>query len=495
MNSTPATASISAGRAALLLVLACTALHLLVAGRVELSGDEAHYALYGYFLDWSYFDHPPLVGWLQALILPFSDSDFALRLWPAILGILSSWALFRLTRTLFPDESPWTAFIAVALLQSTLVFQVFSIAMEPDTVLLPISIAALACLLRAVEQERLRDWLWVGALFGLAGLAKYTAVMLVASALLLVLLGGRSRVLRRPGPWLAVVVALLLIAPVLWWNWQHDWISFRYQIDHGVPSRGWELRRFLLSQAGQLVAYGPGLYLLGFAAAYAGLRGWGEQAVRYSLLLALPPLLFFGWSSGFEPTLPHWTLLGWALLAPLAARFLLHHWRRRSVRIITWGGAGYSLLLLLLLHSELFSPWLPFEPMHYPLNDLYGWHAAAEKAQRLRRTMALTPGPKPVLFAGNWSYASHIAWYVRPTPVQVTDDHITQSDLWYGTPAPGARGILVVPDSQFSHGDIAGWLARFDHCKKADAVDVVLHGIPAVSYDLYSCSGYRGAQR
>ena len=188
MNSTPATASISAGRAALLLVVVCTALHLLVAGRVELSGDEAHYALYGYFLDWSYFDHPPLVGWLQALILPFSDSDFALRLWPAALGVLSSLALFRLTRTLFPDESPWTAFVAVALLQSALAFQVFSIAMEPDTVLLPLSLGAAVFLLRAVEHERASDWLWVGVLFGLAGLAKYTAVMLAVGALLLVLL-------------------------------------------------------------------------------------------------------------------------------------------------------------------------------------------------------------------------------------------------------------------------------------------------------------------
>ena len=196
-----------AAAVALLLVVVCTALHLLVAGRVELSGDEAHYALYGYFLDWSYFDHPPLVGWLQALILPFSDSDFALRLWPAALGVLSSLALFRLTRTLFPDESPWTAFVAVALLQSALAFQVFSIAMEPDTVLLPLSLGAAVFLLRAVEHERASDWLWVGVLFGLAGLAKYTAVMLAVGALLLVLLGGRTRVLRRPGPWLAVAVA------------------------------------------------------------------------------------------------------------------------------------------------------------------------------------------------------------------------------------------------------------------------------------------------
>ena len=68
--------------ATLWLTLVVAALHLLVAGRVPLSADEAHYALYGLHLDWSYFDHPPLVGWLQALVLPVSSSEFALRLWP-----------------------------------------------------------------------------------------------------------------------------------------------------------------------------------------------------------------------------------------------------------------------------------------------------------------------------------------------------------------------------------------------------------------------------
>ena len=42
-----------------------TGLHLALALAVNLSVDEAHYALYASHLDWSYFDHPPLVGWLQ----------------------------------------------------------------------------------------------------------------------------------------------------------------------------------------------------------------------------------------------------------------------------------------------------------------------------------------------------------------------------------------------------------------------------------------------
>jgi hypothetical protein len=38
---------------------------IVLAPYVALGVDEAHYVLYGLHLDLSYFDHPPLVGWMQ----------------------------------------------------------------------------------------------------------------------------------------------------------------------------------------------------------------------------------------------------------------------------------------------------------------------------------------------------------------------------------------------------------------------------------------------
>ena len=51
------------------LIIGFALLHLWFVAWVPLAGHEAHYALYGYYLDWSYVvDHPPLVGWLQAFV-------------------------------------------------------------------------------------------------------------------------------------------------------------------------------------------------------------------------------------------------------------------------------------------------------------------------------------------------------------------------------------------------------------------------------------------
>lgn len=475
-------------RLTLLLVLASAVLHLLVAGGFELSGDEAHYALYGYHPAISYFDHPPLVGWLQALVLPVSDSEFALRLWPILLSVLSSLLLYSLTRELFPERPAAVAFIAVLLLQSALLFHLASLAMLPDTPLLPLGLATALWLHRALKVGGVSNWVLFGLFIGLAGLSKYTAITLALSAMLVILFEQRET-LRQRGFWIAMVLAALIVSPVFIWNMQNDWISFIYQIEHGSPDKAWQLQRFLISQLGQFAGYGPAIYLFGLAAMVFGLRRRMESGVRFVLLFAVPPLVMFSWNSGYEPTLPHWTILAWTLLMPLTALWVYQHRERLWLRIAGGLSALYALALIILLHTELLVPWIPFEENRYPLGDLYGWEEVAQRAVALRSEMAATPGPEPVIFAGNWSFASHIAWYARPLPVQVTDDKYTQSDIWFGSPAEGGRGIVVVP-YQFRNDRKANGLSRFASCREREPYAVKLNGKTAASYTLYSCTGY-----
>jgi len=51
-------------------LLAWTALNIIQSATLELHADEAYYWLYSRFLDWGYFDHPPMV----ALFIRFGDS-------------------------------------------------------------------------------------------------------------------------------------------------------------------------------------------------------------------------------------------------------------------------------------------------------------------------------------------------------------------------------------------------------------------------------------
>lgn len=474
-----------AGRATLLLLLVTALLHLLVAGRIALSVDEAHYALYGLKLDWSYFDHPPMVGWLQGLVLPFSQSEWALRLWPALLMALSGVLLYRLTREIFPQESPWLAFVAVLFLQSAVIVQLLGIALVPEGPLLLFGLAAVLSLRQAVNRQLWRDWALLGLWLGLAGLSKYTAVTLAVSVVILVLWQGQWRLFLTPKPWLAALLALLLILPVLYWNAQHDWVSLRYQLGHGAPDLAWMPVRFARAQFGQVLAYAPGIYLFGGIALVAAIRRRHEANRRFILSLALPPLLLFGWAAGYEETLPHWNLLVFAILAPLSVQWLWHHWRTRWVRYTAIGSLVYSLMLVLLIHSQFLLPWIPFKPLQHPLSDLYGWQAAAERA------ISLNHGEDTPLLVGNWSLASRIAWYARPHRVQVSDSRVDQFDLWFGSPQKGDTGLLIVPDYYEGRGEFSG-LAKFEHCDLLDVMTVQLKGTDVHRFSFYNCVGYRG---
>ena len=80
----------------LILVLLGTAIHLVLGFITELSVDEAHYALYANHLAWSYFDHPPLVGWIQWPLVAINAPDGILRLIPITLWMISCLLVYQI---------------------------------------------------------------------------------------------------------------------------------------------------------------------------------------------------------------------------------------------------------------------------------------------------------------------------------------------------------------------------------------------------------------
>lgn len=466
------------------------ALRIWIAPAVGLSVDEAHYALYGLYLDWSYFDHPPLIGWLQAGVLPFSTSDLALRFLPVVLFALSAFSLHQLCQTFFPHESPWLGTLSVVLLHSAAMLQLVGFAMLPDTPLLLIGLRSLLTLHAILLESRTRDWLWLGVWLGLAALAKYTAITLVFTVIIALSATRQWGQLRRRGVWLATLVSLAFISPILFWNARHDWISFAYQLHHGTGNLNWELKSFAVSQAAQFFVYGPLLFVFGWIGL---LHSWHERrslGVLLCLALALPVLLMFGWNSGYVMSLPHWTALGWVALAPLAARRILAAWDRTSGRIIVGVFGAISLVIVAVMLSELRFSWLPFKDNGNPLRDLYGWQQASQKAETLREALRQSGVAAPVLFTANWTYSSRLAWYARPAPVVVLDERQDQFDLWFGSPEPGASGILVWwPDE--SPAELAATQARFTRCALSDELPVMVNERIVSNFSFYACTGFK----
>ena len=84
-------------------------------------------------------------------------------------------------------------------------------------------------LARGATGRQTRHWLIVGLAMGLGFLCKYTAALpnrLLGHFLRALARPARAH-LRRPGPWLALLVFLICTLPVVIWNWQHGWITAR----------------------------------------------------------------------------------------------------------------------------------------------------------------------------------------------------------------------------------------------------------------------------
>ncbi len=467
------------------LILAFVLLHLLVAAGLPLITFETHYALYGRHLDWSYLDHPPMVGWLQGLVQYFSRTDFSMRLAPIAILTASQYLVALLALRLFPRASPWLGFYSVLLLQGAVIMHL-GFAMAPEIPLLLSGLLVLWFNLRIIEDDRPVDWVGLGVALGLAALSKYTAITLAFSVLLALWCNGRLASLFKPRGWIAVGLAALLVSPVLWWNLANDWASFRFQLGYQLESEessaAWSLGEALNKQLEQMGAYSPALYIGGIAAVIWGLRQPGNP--RLLLSFALPIFGLFIWMSGAGRSSAHWTLLAWTYLAPLSALWLVNFWDLLAVRLLVYVSAGISGAALVLAMVAML-PFIPFADYQHPLNRILGWQEAAARAQSLRQQMAAEGGGKaPVLLVSNWHYAGPLAWYEPDAVVQNTETEPSQYPLWYGEVTSESRGILVVFDKQDEQTGLHE--PGFD-CRQVDSMPVYRGSTRVRSFFFYRC--------
>ena len=458
-------------RALACVIWAYAGFHLLIAALMPLVAHEAHYALYARHLALSYLDHPPLAAWLQAPIIWFSGSDFSLRLLPVGLSVLAMYLLAAICRSVYPDRSPWLPVVAVLLLQGTVVFH-GSMTLSPDAPLLPIALALVLMTLKlqagliaeadqrdsATAADRgglLSHWVLLGLLVGLAGLSKYTAVTLPVSLVMVLLAARGLRGLALPGLWLAGLVALVLISPVLFWNWQNDWATVRFHSDYQFEDiQRWSLAGFLESSAGQFLYYSPLVVIGGIAALLASWRS-NSPAPRLNyftrpegaLVLFVAPVLGLYLLTALESRAsPHWSMLGWLLLIPLVAAWLIERWRGASwVRWLTGFSAATSVLtgLALLVLVAPIGKWLDFR---HPARLFEGWQAATERGVALLEEIPDRGfQSQPVLLARNWHHAGLFEWYGPGVPLKNLFADLNPSNLRNGLADTETWGVLIYP--------------------------------------------------
>lgn len=314
-------------RAALIIIVAFTALRIVFAALLGFGVDESYTLGQARRLALSYFDHPPLHLWLAHASMLVFGTNWAVRLPFIALFAGTSWLMFRLTERLFGG---WPAVWAVLALNASLFFLASpGTWIVPDGLLLVFlagGVLALARLFFPAGHETPSPWtawLVAGLCFGLAGLSKYSALFVVAGLAIFLLATEHRRWLMHPAPYLGALVAALAVSPVIVWNIANDWASLRFQAGRG-GGRGLTLSAFAQMLAGQFVWLAPWIAVPLATIAAQNLAQLRDQRRLFLMALAAPTILYFTLQSLWSGwALPHWPMPGWFFVFPLLGAWMV----------------------------------------------------------------------------------------------------------------------------------------------------------------------------
>ncbi len=521
-----------------------TLIRLAVSPFFGLGVDEAHYVLYAKYLDLSYVDHPPLVGWVHA---PFfyllGTNEFLARL-PAILifAITSYCAYIFVLRM---TKSTPVSLLAVLALNCSFMFNVLGLMLLPDSLLLLFIFPLIFIAEKIVREKKPLDFILLGILLGLMGLTKYTSILLVPPLIIFFAVKKRYDIIFSPYMFLAAFIALILITPVIYWNITHDFISFRYQGSHVFGSLSSSISNFFESLAAQFGAYNPFLFIIAFYGFFQ-VRHTRDDYLRLAVLFGGTILLFFLLTSFFERTLPHWPAVFYLLFIPVGIYYLFTPPKKWEIYffcilnvlsyvLLISGGAyplfmspikremslwyilyvlfilvgvyllfiskekskkyflnfsiGLSLVLTLLVYAELTGKFFTFPDYKSPFRDIYGFPQIIRQADTILKDDKTTA--KKAIAVSNWTMGSRTIYYSLPykDEVFVIDNRQDQFDIWQKKTPIGYD--LLFLNTYFNNLNIEKY-ARCERVEVAGKTDIILRKAKVDTVEFVWCYNYGG---
>lgn len=244
-----------------------------------LSSDEALYWEWSRHLALGYYTHPPMVGWANALVTGLMGTSVASVRLTALLFHLGALALVYQMALEITGETrvPLLAGLAYALLPVSLILGTATVT---DCPLVFFWALAAWLVKRAVIDGQRGLWYPAGVAAGGMMLSKFFAILFYPGLLAFLLLHpAHRRELARKEPWLAVLLALAVFSPFIWWNATHQWLTIQFNLMNRQGATGLGALKPLEYVAGQMIAMSPVWFPVLVVALVVVLRaGWRRMA-------------------------------------------------------------------------------------------------------------------------------------------------------------------------------------------------------------------------
>ena len=469
-----------------LLLFSLFRIYYILHGPLDLTPDEAHYWEWSRRLDWSYYSKGPVIAYLIYMGTSlFGDSVFGIRIMAVICSALSSIFLYILGKKLY-DES--VGLFSAVFLQIIPLFSTYGVIFTIDAPFILFWIVSLLLFSKAtIIPQRLREdplftnhksnhvhppaprnnhesksdegreekkdfslvyWCLLGVTVGLGLLTKYTMAFFYLCALLFLLFSkDLRRVLFTKGPYIGLIISLLVCSPVIIWNATHDWVTFKHTAGQAHIAEGFQisLKSFFEFIGSQIGVLSPILFVL------MALSIWKLRKNREGALLfwfSIPVLIFFILKSIQAKVQANWALPGYITWIVAFSSYYMK-------RFITLGKAMQILIVSALMLSLAVT-----SVAHYtsivnlpvkldPTARLRGWQELGEEITRIYEEMSAT---RPVfIFSDSYQVSSQLAFYVKGHPVTYCINlgrRMNQYDVW-----PGFQDLIHYDAIYVSVGD------------------------------------------
>jgi len=358
-------------------------LALIQARFTELQDDEAYYWVYSKYLAWGYFDHPPMIGFLVKIGYAIFPNELGVRLLPLLLNALSLVIIEKLL-----TNKNQSLFYTIAF--SLAILQLAGFMAVPDIPLIFFTALFFLCYKQFIEKQSALNVVLLGLAITLLFYTKYHAVLIVLFTVL-----SNIKILTKHPIYLAGVIALFFYLPHLYWQWQHDWVSFRYHLfESNVDPYKFSFTTEFL--AGQLLLAGPvaGFILLPAAFLYTT-KTSTEAGLKWTMCGIY---IFFLLSSFRGKVEPNWTS---PVLVPLIV--LSHQYINEHIVLKKWlvKLLPITIVLVVFMRVVMIADVLPVQALKKK------YHAWKEWPQEMKKKTK----DLPVVFSNSYQRASKYWFY------------------------------------------------------------------------------------
>jgi 4-amino-4-deoxy-L-arabinose transferase-like glycosyltransferase/membrane-associated phospholipid phosphatase len=436
----------------LLGVLLLARLAYIASGKILLSEDEAYQWLWSKHLALSYYSKPPLIAYTQFLGTSlWGDTELGVRFFSPVIAAVLGFLLLRF----FARELNVKAGLALVLvITATPLMGVGATLMTIDPLSVLFWTAAMLSGWRAVREDSTKSWMWTGLWMGLGFLSKYIALFQwLCWALFFVLWKPARAQLRRPGPWLALGINLVLTLPVLIWNQQNSWITVTHLANRGGLDATWSFKpQFIWDFFGAEMGLLNPVFFVG--AIWAAIAFWkrfrNDPLLLFLFSMGAPLFLFYAAYTLRSRVLPNWIAPS---VLPLFCLMVAYWCRMRSERprLVAIGlrvGLAIGLPIVILLHDtnliqKIASVYLP--PKIDPLVRVRNWKEMSASVGGAR-TKLLTEGKPVFIIGGHYGITGLLSFYlpeakaaVKTTPLVYYQSSEHPENQFYFWPGYGNR--------------------------------------------------------